>query len=217
VFLGIVLAVLPLAARARATDDYLIRGEPSPDPRYGWAQRDLWEGWRKDVAFRILVIPPFASAIVIGLRRDDGSYRGFIVEAAGSGKSDLRKKDFKERPVRTDLAETCISIGNRVLGDPRNYRAYRTMYFDTTELCFFVREPRGGSLAAHTMGWERPTQAGLLLDVSDVLGSYVDHEITELQLQGHLARLQKKLRPAAGHTTKPSNHALQRTAGRSDV
>jgi hypothetical protein len=173
--------------------DYL-RDDVRDNEQYHLAiRRVMSQGWRKDVVLRTLLIPAFSKEVAVGIRRDNPGYRTFAIEPTSQiwldvspenkdpNYSRVRSTCF-ERPLRSDIAESCVKLWYKVLSNRDNYRQDEGIIVDATQAYFFVQLAAHKPISAWMRQWDENAQGRVLLDTSARLIDYIDGKLTEAKL-----------------------------------
>ena len=208
---GAVLLGLAHSAAEAAERDYMQRGEEELtadyEIEYNRAVRHvLARAWHKDVAVRVVDIPPFEPERAQGIARTSVGYKAFDVRASkhiwselGFGSVDLKQKKadhrsirpvLHERPISDALAARIAAIWRRVLADSRNYGKDNSIFLDTNQFTYHVSFLPGERLTAHVTGWGPRSEQ--LIYVGGALASYANGG-SERDLLKDVAKAEKKL------------------------
>jgi hypothetical protein len=191
--------------------DHLQRGEP--ELKYGYnvkydtaVRQILSRGWDSDVVLRTVALPPFNPEAVLGLLRNDGHYRAFVVrpstqiwEASGMGSNEPYPKNrlgavrllFHSRPISDSLAARIAALYRHVLADRRNYSKDENIYLDTTQTILYLAFAPNEHITANMIGWGPHTEQ--VLWVNEALMGYAAGKQSEAQLSREVTKRERKL------------------------
>jgi hypothetical protein len=225
----ILLLSLILSIRAGASDrwDYLTRGEREKDTYDKAVRRILWQAWNKDVVLRHVHFPPFEKELIIGIRRAGTSYRAFVLEPSSSiwSREESRYRGqrpnfsgiqaiYKERPISEPFVRRAAALWRYVLADQANYHVADSG-LDSSELYFFLGFLPSEHLAAHTSNLG-PKSEQLVYVANDLSAFVYPAKVNEAKMYQWLRQSEKKVGIKSWVVLRgTSNHAIQRTAGRS--
>jgi hypothetical protein len=218
---GLVLSVIAgtlfsvAVANAAQERDNFEKGEDEHDTYQKALRQILWQGWRRDVVLRMIVLTPFSEEYVVGVRRVGREYRCFVINPSShiwteevkrlSRKtpdfSHIRGK-FEEMPVREDIVVRVARLWRQGINDPKSYLSQaerdRIISVDSTILYFLVHLLPTERAAAHTND-SQGRNATAMLRVGFDLPLYAHGDISERAFQKTLARAEESLGIKPGH------------------
>jgi hypothetical protein len=209
-----------LVANAAQVHDNFEKGEDEHDTYQRALKQILWQGWRRDVVLRMIVIPAASEKeYLVGVRRVGHEYRCFVINPSSQiwaeevkrhtesgGKPDFSRirGKFEEAPVREDIVLRIARLWRHGIMDPESYvgptqrrltsrgEEERVIYIDSTIFYFLVRLASNERLAAHTNDFQGPN-ANAMLKVGFDLPLYAHGAISEGSFQRTLAKAEKGL------------------------
>jgi hypothetical protein len=201
-----------LVANAAQVHDNFEKGEDEHDTYQRALKQILWQGWRRDVVLRMIVIPAATEReYVVGVRRVGHEYRCFVINPSSQiwaeevkrhtegGRtpdfSHIRGK-FEEAPVREDIVVRVARLWRQGINDPRSYLSQaekdRIISVDSTIFYFLVHFAANERVAAHTDDFQG-RNAEAMLRVGFDLPLYAHGAISEHAFQKTLAKTERSL------------------------
>ena len=183
--------------------DYLKKGWYSAEPadysiRYKKnVERILERGFRRDVVFRVVNLPPFDPEWIIGVVRSAGGYRAFQLKASDfiwevqeeeKEKLPTIRGVYEDKPISNEIALRLARVWREFLGDRKNYRQDRSIYGD-----MYTSDLLRGRRHCEYLGVRKRHNAREILEVSDDINEFVDGKKSLAALQEAISKAEKKV------------------------